>query len=408
MSLPPVSSLFATPEASLMEYVISMIRVRKEYASLVIHLSNLLPKNRHTAAMHEAMKSFTQATHAGKGRTFKLHDGDMVIIYQIGQKPLVQKGLERVRHLFAQDPFVAHQPENLFSTTYNLENDYEKFRSFAKYRLTSRQQRDRLLAETRAQVRKDHALKQATDTSSAITPSLLVTAQATLERADLASLVRRQAICRLSPGRNTPIPAFYEVFISIDDLRQTILPRTNLFGNPALFYHLTETLDRRILVFLSDRSDKTLEKNISININVSSILSPDFVKFDRNLTQDVRSSIILEVNILDIFLDIERYHFARDFVQQSGYRLCLDGINSTMLPFIHRRALGANNVKLMCSDNILEHKDLVTQWVKAQDPTTVILSRCDTIQSVEFAHSLGISLCQGYYIEELLKQKKGR
>ena len=58
--------------------------------------------------------------------------------------------------------------------------------------------------------------------------------------------MRRQAICTL-PEDGSPQPMFRELYISIDELRNAVVPDCDLTSDRWLFLHLTKTLDDRML-----------------------------------------------------------------------------------------------------------------------------------------------------------------
>ena len=125
-----------------------------------------------------------------------------------------------------------------------------------------------------------------------LTPAMLAKVQKALSMTDFSSLIRRQSVCAVI-GKSPPQMLFDEVFVSIADLRDMLLPDVDLTANPWLFQHLTETLDKRVLVSISRHDDGSLTSNFSINLNVSTILSDEFLEFDENINASMRSSIVL-------------------------------------------------------------------------------------------------------------------
>ena len=146
-----------------------------------------------------------------------------------------------------------------------------------------------------------------------------------LGRADLSSVMRRQSICAVA-GSDLPRPVFKELFISIGELAQQVLPDVNLAANRWLFQHLTETLDLRVLKLLTQADDRDLHSSFSVNLNVSTLLSREFTEFDTSLRTGGRGTIVLELQLIDIYSDVANYMFARDFVRERGYRICVDGV----------------------------------------------------------------------------------
>src|SRR3546814_3870070 len=97
------------------------------------------------------------------------------------------------------------------------------------------------------------------------------------------NLMRRQAVCAITPGSHAPQPVFRELYISIADLQQSVLPEFDLASNLWLFQHLTQTLDSRMLSMLVRNDDSSIASSFSINLNVGTILSPPFLNFDSSL-----------------------------------------------------------------------------------------------------------------------------
>src|SRR3546814_2426845 len=79
----------------------------------------------------------------------------------------------------------------------------------------------------------------------ALDPEQLGKLENFLRRADLSNLMRRQAVCAITPGSHAPQPVFRELYISIADLQQTVLPELDLASNLWMFQHLTQPLDSR-------------------------------------------------------------------------------------------------------------------------------------------------------------------
>ena len=113
---------------------------------------------------------------------------------------------------------------------------------------------------------------------------------------------------------------------------------------------------------------------------------------------------------IDIFGDMGAYMFARDFMRERGYRICLDGLNHLTLQFIDRERLGLDLLKLiwtpdmaddMSGNRTAELKEHVDRCGRAR----IILTRCDSDEAVRFGQSLGITMFQGRYIDKQLNSE---
>jgi len=243
-----------------------------------------------------------------------------------------------------------------------------------------------------------------------LTPDVLSRMSAALERADLSSLVRRQSVCGLA-RKTMPKPRFCELFISIDDLRERVAPTVDLMSSPWLFQSLTETLDQRMLSLLSRDDRLSVSGDISINLNLSTLLSPAFLDFDDGLTARRRGRMIIELQQVDILADPAAFNFAREFGQEKGYRLCLDGVTHRTFDLMDVARLGLDVVKVRWDaamrDDPAAWRDRF-QGVQETAGTRVVLCRVDSPAAVEFGQAAGVSLFQGHHVETLISDDQQR
>lgn len=387
-------------ENLLIDYLHRLERHRAERRAVHVHLSELLSQNRREHHMRIAASTFEGLVKMLQAQVFTMANGDLMVVYKAQAQDEVESAIVKLRFLFSDDPLIiedAQGRKGAFCTWYDLEREYDVLVSLAQKMLQEEQNRRRAEAEANArQNRQPEAPK-----GSPFTPDLLVRVEAALGQADLANLMRRQAVCAVV-GQAPPQPVFHELFISIADLRQTLMPSVNMNSSPWLFQQLTETLDRRVLSLLNKHDDRTLEGDISINLNVSTILSPEFMVFDDNVKAGMRGTIVLELQKVDIFADLGAYLFARDFAHDRGYRICIDGLSYSMLPFVDRERLGADLIKLIWDPSLTEEKDKKTDALRRIGVTRIILARCDTPSAIEYGHSVGITLFQGRHVEQAL------
>ena len=240
-----------------------------------------------------------------------------------------------------------------------------------------------------------------------LTPLILDKVQKSLQQVDFSNMIRRQAVCAII-GKSAPQMIFEEVFVSIPDLRDTLMPEIDLTSDPWLFLHLTETLDKRVLAHVSQHDDGSLVSNFSLNLNVSTILSDEFLAFDESIPPPLRSSIILELQLVDIFNDVKAYLLAKAFAQYRGYKICIDGITVDKLQYINRANLNSDLMKIIWHPSFL---DIINEdshfrdYVNKAERAKMILCRVDDVKAIEIGNSLGINLYQGRYVQKELNRK---
>ncbi|HUZ71777.1 MAG TPA: hypothetical protein VMU87_02220 [Stellaceae bacterium] len=390
-------------ERLLLDHVERLERNRAGRRAVVIRLSRLRPNNRGSRQIRIAANTFEALVKQFDGQMFVLQQGDIVFICKYENASAVDAAVTKVRYLFDDDPLTAQLGTDAdgFADWFDLDTDFTRFRALAEE--TAREDeagRKRLEAIAPAAM----AERQPMDPTAL---GELINAIAT---ADVSNLLRRQAVCTIAPGE-VPRPLFRELYVSIADLRDTIMPRRDLFSDRWLFQYLTQTLDKRVLALLRKADDVELAHSYSLNLNVSTLLSPEFLAFDASLKSGARGSIVIEIEKVEIFADLGAYLFARDFARERGYRFCLDSVTRLTLPFMDRNRLGVDLIKLFWNPDMAEGKssDREREFLTALERVgngRVILARCDTEQAIEFGHRTGIKLFQGRIVDTLLNARR--
>jgi hypothetical protein len=393
----------ASQEALLLDYLQRLERHRRDRRAVHIHLSLLQAVNRREHHLRIATSTFEALVRLLAAQVFSLGNADLMVVYKAQAQDDVEAAIVKLRFLFSDDPLISNETaDRTLCAWYSLDEEYEVVLGLAQQMMQAEQNRQRSAKEKAAMAGRPQRARGAP-----FTPQLLGRTESTLFQADLSNLMRRQAVCAVV-GQSPPQPVFHEIFISIADLRQAMMPNVNMASSPWLFQQLTETLDRRVLSLLNKHDDRTLEGDISINLNVSTILSPEFLTFDDNVKAGKRGTIVLEMQKVDIFADLGAFLFARDFLRDRGYRVCIDGLSFSMLPFVDRERLGADLIKLIWDPSLLEEKDRKTNALRRIGVSRIILCRCDTPSAIEYGHSVGITLFQGRHIETMLAEETRR
>ena len=377
--------------------------------ALYLCVHNLQNQNLKAVNRQALLDAFSTLSPNAQAATFVLHNDDLIVIFNKACHDEILSCLVKVRFLFHDDPLLK-EAEDLeqvhFAQIFDLVTQKDELRNKIK----------KVMQEPLLEQKNDFNLPKSTpisvfNTSNRkvkrnLTPEMLAKVQKTLSVADFSSFIRRQAICAII-GKSVPQRVFEEVYVSIPDLREMLLPDVDLTSNPWLFLSLSETLDRRVLETISRHDDGSLIGNFSVNINVSTILSDDFLVFDDNINVSMRSSIILELQLVDIFSDIKSFILAKTFAQARGYKVCIDGITVDKLKYLNRTNLNCDLMKIIWHPSFMDviHEDKhFMDYVNKAERAKMILCRIDDPKAVEVGNSLGINLYQGRYVQRLLSQ----
>ena len=342
---PDAQKSIPSQENLLLDYVRRLEKHRDGRMVVHVHLSQLRPFNRREQHIRAATSSFDPLVSAMSGQLFALRNADLIFVFKAEARPQVETVVQKVRFLFSDDPLIAEADthEKPFASWYDAEDNYDEVLHLARDLADEEEER---LTKVRSRMDARSALRAKQQQGEPLTPDVLARVEDALGRADLSNYVRRQFVCRVD-SKLVPEQEFSELFISISDLRETLMPGVNLTSNRWLFHHLTETLDKRMLSMLSKTDAITITGEISINANVKTLLSDDFQVFDDNVSASRRGAMVIELQKEDIFSDLPAFLIAREFVQERGYRVLLDGLTMQTMFLVDREKLGCDHAKLI-------------------------------------------------------------
>ncbi len=389
-------------EAVLKDYVERLKKFPAGRRALHLRISELRPQNQRRHHLRVAQQSFEPLIQNFEGALFKLFNNDLVVTLKGADPERIEAVVTQLRQLFDGDPLLAAARDPAaFAVQYNLESDLSDLIALCHGMERARRDRQRALAAA-------GGARPDSNPALALDPKGLWEIEAAVVQADLSNFSRRQAICALVPGHK-PEPVFREIYISIADLGEMLLPGRRILDNRWLFQYLTQVLDQRVLAMLAARDGILTEGHISINLNVTSATSQEFLKLDEALIRSDRAKVLIEIQLIDAFADLPRFAFARDFLRSKGYRVCLDGCTHLSLQHFDRESLGVDFVKVAWGDELADYlagpqgADLVKAFAR-MGSQRIILNRCGSAQALEVGQRLGIHLYQGYHIDALLAE----
>ena len=390
-------------ENALLDYIDRISGTRKERLALHVHLSRLQPYHRMEHHLRMATQTFDSIVSAHEGQIFILRNKDILFIGTVRSSAKVDEAVIRLRSMFADDPLVNELQANVtdsgLTTWYRLDRDYDKLKDNVEKLVRA--------SNTGNPFDTAGAVVDAEE-KKPIMPDKLGWLEESLRMADLSNMVRNQSICAYTRDQ-VPVPIFNELYISIADLERSVAPGVDLTSNRWLFQYLTLTLDKRMLSYLVREGEES-SRAFSFNMNVSTLLSSEFQKFDQQVSSALRGRLVIELQTIDVFADMAAYTFARDYVMDRGYRVCIDGLSHFTAPFVDRRKLGFDFAKIYWSPAMASADlqklafDLRAGSDAEPDIARVILCRCDDELAIETGLKLGINLFQGRYIDRLLKK----
>ena len=389
-------------------YLLAPLKAGIPLTVLQVKLSALDERSKTDSTLATVIRNFNEALHLD-GKAFGFRNDDIFIVYSDKVNDNQIKALLIKNELyFSADAKI--KTIDAMNRVFKLPEDKDAL-NYETSRIESAPAARQETAAGQTPVRRRFVLPPASEQNkSQLTPAELARITKALANTDFSNMIRRQFVCVVLENI-APSPMFEEVFVSIADLGETIMPNVSLTATPWLFQDLTETLDKRVLTTVSRHDDGAFYRDFSLNLNVSSILSDDFKSFDEGIRENMKASIVLELQPTDIFSDFSMYVTARDFARKLGYKICIDGVNVRNLPYIDREKLGADFVKLMWQpdlSDVLAQDEALKEKLSDIGSNRTILCRVDDEKALNFAKELNITLLQGHYIQHLLNNAPRR
>ena len=295
------------------DYLRKIEKNQDDFRALYLSTGKLQNQNMRAVQRQSLVETFELVIKKNGGEIFALPNDDTVVFFNKTAREEILACLVKLRFILHDDPLIKNNPDmekSGFATFYDIANGAGRFRDVIRaateQSTTDNKSSNGAMHYGNLSGSNVYASGGVRKLRRELTPYMLGKLQKVLSMADFSSLIRRQSVCAVI-GKSAPQMLFDEVYVSIPDLRDTLLPDVDLTANPWLFQYLTETLDKRVLANISRHDDGSLINNFSLNLNVSSILSDEFLQFDEDINASMRSTIVLELQLAEIFSDIKAF-----------------------------------------------------------------------------------------------------
>lgn len=356
-----------------------------------LHLSQLLPSNRTSSHLRMAASLFVPIQSLNAVRVFSLSCGDVVVVGKDMPEDEVDKVIHRIRSLFHDDPLSWCDEDDgspdPFVTWYAFEVDLQTLLPVVRTILAD--------AEKRRQ-----ATGMLPPDPEPIGPGDLGSMINRLAGMNIRRDIHRQPCIRLTEKQAEIL--FEEFYISVSSIGRTIAPDRDILSERWLFQEFSRTLDTSMIAALLRSEVAGLPRNISLNLNLESLDSKEYDILRRSMDSD--RHIVVEVQIIDAFTNLDRWLRAQDRLLESGDFLTLDGLTPSMGGVMDLGRLNPDFVKVVWSAEMAapEHPTAVNDVrsiVESLGGDRVILSRCDSQVAVTWGVEQGVRNFQGRFID---------
>ena len=353
------------------------------YAVLYINISKLKPKNRHPEFVKIIAMLFESIIGAAKGSMYILSNGDIAILSKNITPSEIDEAVKKLRAGLAADPVLSHDSRD-FALVYSFPRDF-----FSFYGKIEKMVQENKEAETEELPVKEPI--EAEDMDKIIS---------TLDDIDMAELVKRQSVMRVHNNEFTDL--MQEFFVAVKDLSRYFCDNKDLVANRWLFQYLTQVLDKKTLAAFAAAEITEWPEKISLNLNLSSVFSKEFVEFAKNFLKPAQQ-IIVEVQMMDILNNLKLYHEVKDILHKGGHKLLIDSLSPASLSMLNLDKLAPDMIKIFWEPLLVYDTDnqSLKNAVEYMKPENVILAKCDGSEAMRWGLSYGLNTFQGPYIDEI-------
>lgn len=319
-----------------------------ERRALLLRTDVLPPSLSRPQHLRRAREALDPLLMADRGRCHELSSGRIVVSWRGDAPKLVREAVDALDTLLREDPFEAPGINQLI-TCYDLPGDGPKLLREASVGL------EPVIAMPVAKPAPEPVFTVPA-TIEPLNAAALARLEQSLGVADLSRFARRRPISYVTA--QGMMVAWEERTLSIPELIDTVAPGCDVKADPWLFRRLTRLLDRRMLAILSNPEELREANPFGITLNVASVLSPEFLRFDGGLPAALRNRVVISLLPADIAADAGAYAFARNFARGRGYRICLRAVTAALLPALDLAALELDLIQLVWSETLARMNEL--------------------------------------------------
>ncbi|WP_114393397.1 hypothetical protein [Oleisolibacter albus] len=254
---------------------------------------------------------------------------------------------------------------------------------------------------------RDGGTEQKQETKPPVTLEELGKIERAVQMFDLSPFMLNQPVVNIQ-GLEQNEFEYFELYIAVKALEERLSPQYDITANKWLFSYFTANLDNSVLKALNYGVDFLRGKRIGLNLNLSTILSANFVKFDERLTTELRGNVVLEINKADVVENVSLYKEVIDFAASKGYKICIDGLNDFWVTHMDLEYMACDYAKIFWSDEMESlpprEYDAFVERIQAQSNCRFVLARCGSVRGLMFAEKCGINLVQGRVVDNILRK----
>lgn len=232
-----------------------------------------------------------------------------------------------------------------------------------------------------------------------------------LSSVDFSNYLRWSAVYDVETeavGSLSDAAVFTEVNIDANALFSQLSPDTDPEADYPLYLYFNNFLEKRFFSKMTVWASQMAGKKISTNMNLHLANSPDFEAALVALPADWRGNVIVELQIGDVVTNFDYYLRFVDIASKYDIMVCLDNLSPYWLLHFDLEVLGPEYAKVYFSEDTYNLDEVshraIRDKIKETDNCTIIMTGCESIDSLVHAGKYGVKYIQGTGIDSLLRK----
>lgn len=371
-------------EKYLLDALDRVARNPVDYSVLYVNISKLKPKNRHPEFVKIFARMFDSIVGVIRGQMFVLSNGDFAILGKNITEDTVDEAVKKIRLGLSSDPVVHGRSTKDFAELYYFPEDYTSL----YVKIQNMYEDD------------NYEVPESPDEGKRpIRADEIDDVIAQLDTIDIPEIIKRQSALQIvGPGKFRV--AFQEFFVAVKDLSAHLDKSLDLLASRWLFLYLTQTLDKKTLNAFFSSDIVNWPRQISLNLNLSSVFSHEFVNLAKNFLKPDQK-LIVEVQLMDVFNNLQLYFKVKDILHAGGHKLLIDTVSPSSLKLLNLKRLDPDMIKVFW-EPLLEYdanNEMFRQVVENLGADNVVLAKCDSNTALKWGLEYKLNTFQGPIID---------
>jgi hypothetical protein len=194
-----------------------------------------------------------------------------------------------------------------------------------------------------------------------------------------------------------------EYYISMDLIRKPLFVDVEMRGSGRVFHEFTLVLDQ--IMLQSFNKMPTSDGRCSMNLNVESVFTEAFENFIEDTPENKLQKIVFEFRQANIVENFDEFQVARGLIKSKGATIAVDQIFPQTVGLVDLEYIGATYAKIHWrtgAEEILKDRAKAIKYMMECNVTPLLI-RVDSERAFDIGKTMGISVYQGFHVDELVK-----